>query len=222
MSQSNPPNPPNQSTNPPNQPSRGSGRTLAMAGLAIVAILSLAFAGYTAANPHGMTITQQQFLTNTQSIYNTQTQVLTSVSTVTSVQTVTHTTTSGYGYGYYQNCPYYGCSYPPPVYNYNPAYNNYYNYQSPCAAGNYYNNNVTCQGFFYQASNGCTVLVIPVWNPVYQESYVYQYYTLHNLPTTYSNWTWVTVSGQIYRGSNTSPTGVGCPGNYINVSSITT
>jgi len=205
-------------TKEPNQPSRSSDSKLTIAGLALVAVLSLAFAGYTALNPHMSTVTQQQLLTNTQSFYNTQTQTATSLSTVTSVQVVTQTTTTGYGNGYYQNCPYYGCAYPPQ--NYNPAYSNYYYYQPPCQASSASSNAVSCQGFFYQASNGCTVLVIPVRNPAIQESYVYQYYTLQNLSTTYPNWTWVTVNGQLYQGSNTSSNGAACPGNYITVSSI--
>lgn len=205
-------------TEEPNQPSHSSGNKLTIAGLALVAILSLAFAGYTALNPHMSTVTQQQFLTNTESFYNRQTQTATSLSTVTSVQVVTQTTTTGYGNGYYQNCPYYGCAYPPQ--NYNPAYSNYYSYQPPCQANSASSNAVSCQGFFYQASNGCTVLVIPVWNPAIQESYVYQYYTLQNLTTTYPNWTWVTVNGQLYQGSNTSSSGAACPGNYITVNSI--
>jgi len=204
-------------TNQPSQPSRSSDSKLTIAGLALVAVLSLAFAGYTALNPHMSTVTQQQLLTNTQSFYNTQTQTATSLSTVTSVQVVTQTTTTGYGNGYYQNCPYYGCAYPPQYYN--PAYSNYY-YQPPCQANSVSSNAVSCQGFFYQASNGCTVLVIPVSNPAIQESTVYQYYTLQDLTTTYPNWTWVTVNGQLYQGSNTSSSGAACPGNYITVSSI--
>jgi hypothetical protein len=201
----------------PNRPSRSSGSKLILGGLALIAIVSLAFAGYTALNPHTLTVTQQQLLTNTQSMYKTETQTATSLSTVTSVQVLTQTNTN-YGSGYYQACPYYGCAYPPS--NYNPAYSNYYYYQPPCQANSPGNNNVSCQGFYYEASNGCTVLVIPVWNPAIQESYVYQYYSLQNLSTTYPNWTWVTVNGQIYQGTNTSPTGAACPGNYINVASI--
>jgi hypothetical protein len=204
-----------------NQPSRSSGSKLITAGLALVAIVSLIFAGYTGLNPHTLTVTQQQLLTNTQSLYNTQTQTATSLSTVTSVQMLTQTNANyGPGSSYYQNCPYYGCAYPYPPQNYNPAYSNYYSYQPPCQANNPGSNSVSCQGFYYEASNGCTVLVIPVWNPMIQESYVYQYYTLQNLSTTYPNWTWVTVNGQIYQGTNTSPTGAACPGNYINVASI--
>ena len=224
----------------PSQPSRSSGGKWTIAGLALVAILGLGFAGYTALNPHMSTVTQQQFMTNTQSFYNTQTQTATSFSTVTRVQVVTQTATTGYaneyyqnycsyygcgyGNGYYQSCSYYGCAYPPQYYNppeyYNPAYSNYYYYQPPCEANSANSNAVSCQGFFYQAGNGCTVLVIPVSNPYIQESTVYQYYTLQNLTTTYPNWTWVTVNGQLYQGSNTSSSGVACPGNYITVSSI--
>lgn len=207
----------------PNQPSRSSGSKLTIAGIALVAIVSLAFAGYTAMNPHMTTVTQQQFLTNTQSLYSTQTQTATSLSTATNVQAVTRTATAtSYGSGNYQNCAYYGCTYPYPPQNYNPAYSNYYYYQAPCQANSANSNAVSCQGFYYQASNGCTVLVIPIWNPAIQESYVYQYYTLHNQSTTYPNWTWVTVNGQLSQGTNTSSTGAACPGNYINVSSIST
>jgi len=52
----------------------------------LVALLSLAFAGYTALNPHTVTVTQQQMQTNTQSVYFVQTQAVTSVSTATNVK----------------------------------------------------------------------------------------------------------------------------------------
>jgi hypothetical protein len=204
--------------NQPNQPTqpRNNGRTLAIAGLTLVVILSLAFAGYTALNPHSTTFTQQQFVTETQSLSTTQTQTMITTSMVTSVQSVT--TTAGYGNVYAQSCPY-GCYYPPPPnYNYTAPYN-YNGYNPPCQSTDN-TGTVRCSGYFFQASNGCAVLVIPIWNPYIQESYVYQYYTLHNLPTTYSNLTWVTVTGQLYHGYNTSGSGAACPGNYINVTSI--
>ncbi|HXX72820.1 MAG TPA: hypothetical protein VEI80_03925, partial [Candidatus Acidoferrales bacterium] len=73
----------------------------------------------------------------------------------------------------------------------------------------------------YQAPNGCTELVIQVYNP-YSYTSALQYYTLHNLSSTPASGTLVTVSGQMYQGYNTAPTGASCPGNYINVTSITT
>jgi hypothetical protein len=148
-------------------------------------------------------------------------------------------TGSGSGSQYYQYCTAYGCMYSPgPSYNtYNPytppnpwvpgyyqgAYYGYYNgnFIPPCNPLGP-NNNVTCSGYIFQSQNRCTVLVIPVANQFIQESFAYQYYTLHNLPTSVpSNGSWVTVQGQLYNGANTSSSGASCPGNYINVSSIT-
>jgi len=244
------PQQPNQS-NQPGQTKKGGStlRNAGIIGLVLVALLSLGFAGYTAMNPHVNTVTEQQFLTNTQSVYSTQIQTVTSVNQVTQAVTVnnqqgvtvTNAATTGNGQGvssgYYQYCSPYGCMYSPgPSYNtynpynppnpwspgyYNGAYYGYWNgnFVQPCLAGA--NNNVTCSGYIFQAQNGCTVLVIPVANAYYSESYAYQYYTLHNLPSNApSNGSWATVSGQLYQGSNTSSSGASCPGNYINVSSV--
>ncbi len=227
----NPQNPPSQPTQPqPSQPKRSGLKTLGIVGLVLVAILSLGFAGYSTMNPHTMTYTQQQLLTNTQSIVNTQTVVSTSTNLVTSVQTVTQTTTNGYpnGYNQYmqQNCPSYACGSPPPYYpNYNyygPSYyyNNYQGYLPPCMTQSAYNNTVTCSGYLYQDPKQCTMIVIPIYSP-YQYN-VYQYYTLQHTPSNLpAMGTWVTVTGQLHQGSNTSPTGAACPGNYINVTSLT-
>jgi hypothetical protein len=106
---------------------------------------------------------------------------------------------------------------------YQGAYFGYYNgnFIPPCSPQGS-NNTVTCSGYIFQAQNGCTVLVIPVANPYYEESLSYQYYTLHNLPSsTSTNGSWATVTGQLYNGANTATTGASCPGNYINVSSVT-
>ena len=232
--QSNQPNSPNQSQpNQSNQPKRSGMGTIGIVGLLLVAILGLGFAGYSTLNPHTVTYTQQQLLTNTQSVFNTQTVVSTSTSLVTSVQQVTQTTTAGYAnpYSQYtqQNCPAWGCGSPPP-YNpnyyyygpnyYNPNYYNYQGYNPPCETQSAYNNTVKCSGYLYQDSNQCTVLVIPIYSP-YQYN-VYQYYTLQNLPSNLpAMGTWTTVTGQLHQGSNNSPTGAGCPGNYITVSSLT-
>ena len=208
-------------------------KSVAVIGLAVVALLSLAFAGYTALNPHTVTVTQQQLLTNTQSITSVQTQTVTYASTWTSVQTVTNTLpASGYGNGY-GACSYYGCYQAPYYPGYYPGsyygnywyYPGYYGYGSapPCQYGS--SNNVTCSGYLNEASNGCTLLVVPTTNnpyPSYATTYVYEYYTLHNLPAnTPSNGAWITVNGQLYQGYNTASNGASCPNNYIIVSSVT-
>ena len=118
--------------------------------------------------------------------------------------------------------------------NSNNYYFNYANcyYNSNCgfnSPGNYnqlqcpsltMNNTVQCVGVLYQNANSCVILVIPVYSPIGLVSN--QYYTLQQLPSSYpSIGTWVSVSGQLNRGSNLSSTGAACPGNYINVASIT-
>ena len=116
-------------------------------------------------------------------------------------------------------------------FNYPNNYYTNYNYGANC----YYNNNcpqslvvnscqassgqVQCVGYLYQDPNSCVELVIPVYSVYGVVSY--QYYTLQNLPASYpAIGTWVSVTGQLFQGSNVSPTGAACPGNYINVSSI--
>jgi hypothetical protein len=223
-------------------------RSIAIIGLIIVTLLSLAFAGYTVLNQHAAIVTQQQLVTNTQNIYTTQTQTVTSQTTATSLTTITNT--NGNGYGNYQVCGYYGCYYYPGsgYYNY-PSNQGYYYYNNGYYPGNvYYSNypmyyygyyngnylppcqrtgssyNVTCSGYIYQAGNGCTVLSIPTVSnpyPSYATGDVLEYYTLHNLPANApSTGTWVTVTGQLYNGPNSSSNGQSCPDNYIVVSSI--
>jgi len=127
------------------------------------------------------------------------------------------------GYNYrYGNC------YQSAYCNYQGYYGNYYNYPGSYN-GNYYttcqstgSNTVQCSGYLYQPSNGCVELAIPIDNGYWFESRVYQYYTLQNLPSSYTpSWRWVTVTGQLYQGFNTSPYGAACPGNYIVVSAVT-
>lgn len=221
---------------------RNASRTGGIIGLALVAILALGFAGYTALNPHITTVTQQQLLTNTQSVYSTQT--VTSASQATQIVTATSTQAGATGIvpgsqqpEYYEYCSPYGCMYSPgPNYNtynpysppnpwypgyYNGAYYGYWNgvFTPPCQSNG--SGNVTCSGYVFQAQNGCIVLVIPIANPYYSESFAYQYYTLHNLPANApTSGSWVTLSGQLYQGANTSSSGASCPGNYINVTSI--
>ncbi|HUK28827.1 MAG TPA: hypothetical protein VLV31_10420 [Candidatus Acidoferrales bacterium] len=234
MSQSGQPNNSGQSAQP-SKGGRGGLKTAGIIGLVIIAILSLGFAGYTAMTPHATTVTQQQMLTNTQNVMNTQTQTVTSIQTVNQAATVTQTN-SGFGYGNGQGnnqvCMQYGC-YPGPYNNAVPPlgvgyyYNGYYyaydmngNYVPPCTASGT-NSTASCQGFIYQNPNGCTELVIPIQNAYIQESTTYQFYSLHNLPSSVpSPGTWVTVTGQSFQGANTASNGASCPGNYINVTSI--
>jgi len=84
------------------------------------------------------------------------------------------------------------------------------------------NNMVSCYGYLYQDSAGCTDLVVPITNPYYLESPVYQYLNLHNMPSNSPPMgTWVTVTGQVYQGYSAGSSGAACPLNYINVTSIT-
>jgi hypothetical protein len=197
-------------------------------GLILITILSLALVGYTALNPHLSTVTQQQFLTNTQTLYstetNTQTQTVTSIGTqtvtsvgtqtVTSTTTTTSTSTAGYGYNGYQNCGSYGCYSPGSGYYFN---GNYYTTCQSTGTGNTFQ----CSGYLYQNSNGCIELVVPVFSGYNFESPTYQYYTLRNLPSSHPPvGAWVTVNGQLYQGYNPPPNAPACPGNYINVTSI--
>ena len=226
--------------------------SIAIVGLVIVTLLSLAFAGYTVLTPHGATVTQQQLVTNTQNVYTTQTQTVMAQTTATSLTTMTGPVQNGYGNN--QLCGYYGCYYYPGsgYYNYPSNYGYYYynngnyyqyypggsySYNYPMYYYGYYNgnylppcqtsgssNNVTCSGYIYQAGNGCVVLSIPsISNPYpsYATGDVLEYYTLHNLPSNAPNTgSWVTVTGLLYNGPNSSTNGQSCPDNYIVVSSI--
>lgn len=118
------------------------------------------------------------------------------------------------GYTYqYRNC--YQSSYC----NYPGSYNG--NYYTTCQSTGS-SNTVQCSGYLYTPANGCVELAIPIENGYWFESRVYQYYTLQNLPSSYTPaWRWVTVTGQLSQGYNLAPTGALCPGNYIIVNSIT-
>ncbi len=113
-----------------------------------------------------------------------------------------------YPNGYYCNYP----GYPPYPGNFNGSY-----YTACLSIGD--SNTVQCSGYLYEAPNGCIVLALTVSSPIGLLSS--QYYTLHNLPSSATIGTWVTVTGQLYQGYNYAPTGAACPGNYINVTSIT-
>jgi hypothetical protein len=146
--------------------------------------------------------------------------------TTSSATTQTMTTTSqvgqycGYGCDPYNQYPPYYPGYPG-YYGGYPSYPAYVSAYGACGFGVGYGSNVQCTGYVYEAPNGCVELVIQVVNP-YSYTSALQYYTLHNLSSTPPSGTLVTVQGQMYRGYNTSSTGSACPGNYINVTSITT
>ena len=218
----NQPNPPDQTS----EKGKGRGGTAAIIGLALVTILCLGFAAYTASNQHAATVTEQVMVTNTESFYTVQTETMTTANTVTSVTTATNQP-SGYGYGSYRYCGYYGCSqsagYYYPGY-YSGYYNGYWGYVPPCQLTGS-NGDVTCSGYLYQAQNGCDLLVVSTTSnpyPSYATGLVNEYYTLHNLPSnTPQLGSWVTVTGQLYQGYNTAPNGASCPNNYLIVSTIT-
>jgi hypothetical protein len=93
--------------------------------------------------------------------------------------------------------------------------NQVYNYCRPTSDPS----TMQCTGYLYKDPNGCVELVISVYSPYGFLSY--QYYTLQKLPASYpAIGTTVTVTGQVVQGSNLSSTGASCPGNYINVASI--
>jgi hypothetical protein len=207
-------------TDQPNSPGQPAARSrtdtiIAIIGLIVIAIFSLGFVAYASLNPSVTTITQQQFLTNTQSEYITQT--ATSVSTVTTLTTVTTAapnpysviTGAGYGGSGFYNCGTYGCA-PPSLGAYGDL--------CQSTSGN---DTVECSGYLSEPTNGCIQLAIPYINPDLLESTAYQYYTLRNAPSTLpSPGSWVTVTGQLGQGFTPGLNGAACPGNYINVSSI--
>jgi len=144
------------------------------------------------------------------------------------------TTTSGSFYGTpgQLQCSPAGCVYVPGSYQYrvNPQTPGYYSlvyyayvndgYYPPCQA-DITSHAVSCSGFIYQSPSGCTELVVVIANAEIPESYWYQYYTLHNISTNSTlDGQFVTVSGELFQGANTSSTGASCPGSYINVASV--
>lgn len=181
---------------------------LALIILAIVAVASVGLFASVSMNPQTVTAVSTEFQTETSFITSTETS--TSYSTVTSLMT---TTALAMGYPYSQNCSNNYCQSPCYYCGYNPDINSI-----PCLT-TAFSNAAQCSGFLFQDPNGCIELVIPI-NPVFGGT-VYQYYTLHNLPSTYPPiGSLVAVTGQLHQGYNTGPTGAACPGNYINVTSI--
>jgi len=206
--------------------SRRGASAAAFIGLVIIAILSLAFAGYTSLNPHTATVTQQQLVTNTESIYNTQT--VTTLSTVTPVATtsmptasatttastvsVSAATTASVVYvtpGPYNGCGASGC--------FSPGLGAY----GTMCQSTTQNGTVQCSGYLYNLSGGCEKLAIPYINPDVLETTAYVYYTLQNLPpNSPPTGSWVTVTGQLYQLPSFWSNGETCSGSYIQVTSI--
>ncbi len=149
----------------------------------------------------------------------------------TATYAIVTSTGSFYGNPGQLQCSPAGCTYIPGPYQYrvNPNTLGYYNgvyyayvndnYYRPCQPD--LNHQVTCSGFAEQSPSGCTELVVVIANAYIPENYWYQYYTLHNLASNATiNGQFVTVSGQMFTGPNSSPTSAACPGSYINVTSV--
>lgn len=190
--------------------------TLGIIGVAIIAILSLSFAGYSAMNPHTMTVTGQQYVTNTQfgTVTATATQTMNNSQ---GMQTVAvGAAVSGNGNGntngnaYQMNCGpdefSYGCNWP---------------YTYDACQGTGVGNGVTCDGYLLKGPNGCVELAVPT-DTVQQPPY--DHYALQGLPSSYpAMGSWVVVRGQLTL-SGASPSAesssASCPTNSIGVSSI--
>src|SRR5208337_3054034 len=73
--------------------------------------------------------------------------------------------------------------------------------------------------------NGCLELQVPVANSAGNVmTSATQFFALHNLPPSLnpsnpSIGSWVTVTGSLHQGANTSSNGAACPGNYFNLTS---
>jgi hypothetical protein len=197
----------------------GGKKVLWLASIALVVVaLGAGLFGYVGMTPHTVTLTSTStsYATNTSVITSTSTVASVSTNTFTSVITTTASAPPGNIYAI-QNCSPSNCQ--------QPCYFNGcqgYCYSNDCdfnVCQSVGTDSTQCSGYLYQDENGCVELVIPIGSPVAQPSY--QFYTLQGLPSSLPPFgSWVTVTGQVYRGSNTSSNGAACPGNYIVVSSI--
>lgn len=191
------------------QSKNGIGTLAVIFGLIAVTVLSLGFVAYTSLNPQTITVTQQEFLTETQNQLVTQT--VTSASTATAISSVmipysVNNAPPYVGSGY---CGLYGCS-PPSLGAYG----------SLCQSTGQ-NGAVQCSGYLSEPADGCTAIAIPYTNPYLLESVAYQYYTLRNVTATLPvAGSWVTVTGVLGQGYTPGLNGAACPGNYINVNSV--
>ncbi len=180
---------------------------LGVLGVGLVIVLSLGYVGYNALNPNAMTVTGQQYVTNTQMGTTT----VTSVSTVNNqaIQTVAvGASNTGNGAANQLNCGSggnsYGCNWP-------------YTYDACQGTGQ--GNAVQCDGYLMQGPNGCVVLAVPT-DTVQQPAY--DHYALQSLPSSYpSIGSWVVVKGQLsLTTSFSSQSNSACPTNSISVTSI--
>ena len=183
--------------------------TLGILGVGLLAVLSLGFAGYSATNLHTMTVTGQQYVTNTQMETTTVTAVSVVYSPATQTQTVSSSATQPSGAAYQLNCgsgsSSYGCNWP-------------YTYDACQGTGQ--GNNVACDGYLLQGPNGCVELAVPT-DTVEQPAY--DHYALQNLPSSYpSIGSWVVVKGALSLSAspNSASNSSACPANSISVTSI--
>jgi hypothetical protein len=182
---------------------------LGVIGVAFLAILSLGFAGYSAMNPHTMTVTGQQYVTNTQIGMTTLATTNTVKSQATQTVAVAAGTTAVSQGAYQLNCGSggnsYGCNWP---------------YTYDACQGTGIGNGVTCDGYLMQGPNGCVELAVPT-DTVSQPAY--DHYALQNLPSSYpSIGSWVVVKGQLSLTASpmSASSSTSCPANSISVSSI--
>jgi len=182
---------------------------LGVIGLALLAILGVGYASYSAMNPHTVTITGQQIVTNTQFGTTTLTSIATANSYATQTVTGNPSGASGTsGTAQQLNCgngsSSYGCNWP-------------YTYDACQGTGQ--GTNVACDGYLLQGPNGCVELAVPT-DTVQQPAY--DHYSLQNLPSSYPPiGSWVVVKGQLslVSSNNTSDSTI-CPANSIAVTSI--
>ena len=182
---------------------------LGVLGVGLLAVLSLGFAGYSALNPHTMTVTGQQYVTDTQIGSTTITTIVTVNSQSTQTIAAAVAATPASGAAYQMNCAggstSYGCNWP-------------YTYDACWGTGQ--GNNVACDGYLVQGPNGCTELAVPT-DTVEQPAY--DHYALQNLPSSFPPMgSWVVVKGQLWlaSNSNSAANGAACPTNSIAVTSI--
>jgi len=159
-------------------------------------------------NPHTVTVTGQQYVTNVQTNLQTATTTIPAVSTVNNqaMQTATVTPAPANGGAYQLNCGAgYGCNWP-------------YTYDACWGTGQ--GNSVACDGYLLQGQNGCVELAVPT-DTVQQPPY--DHYVLQNLPSSYpSIGSWVVVKGQLslVTSNKVVPSSTACPANSIAVTSI--
>jgi len=183
---------------------------LGVLGVGLLAIVSLGYAGYSTLNPHTMTVTGQQYITDTQIGTTTMTTVQTAASQNT--QTVAAPAPASNGAAYQMNCGSgsysYGCNWP---------------YTYDACQGTGIGNNVACDGYLLQGPNGCVELAVPT-DTVEQPAY--DHYALQNLPSSYPPMgSWVVVKGALTLSStpnsmNSASSSTACPTNSISVTSI--